>query len=150
MTETELKRKTWIDKAIDKRITQKAVADSLGISERQVHRLISRYRERGDIGLVSGSRGKPGNRRLKEEVAEKIKQFISQPMMTVWIPLHSCFSCKDCMAPCIFTSISFSRFKKSSGRNSPKLSMPKFTIRLKPPIRELLIACCCPKVPSLP
>ena len=86
MTETELKRKTWIDKAIDKRITQKAVADSLGISERQVRRLISRYRERGDIGLVSGSRGKPGNRRLKEEVAEKIKQFISQPIMTGFKP----------------------------------------------------------------
>ena len=52
MSEKELQRKTWIDKAIDKRISQKAVADTLEISERQVRRLINRYRERGAIGLV--------------------------------------------------------------------------------------------------
>jgi len=54
MSEKELQRKTWIDKAIDKRISQKAVAVTLEISERQVRRLISRYRERGTIGLVEG------------------------------------------------------------------------------------------------
>ena len=81
MSEKELQRKTWIDKAIDKRISQKAVADTLEISERQARRLISRYRERGDIGLVSGSRGRPRNRRLNTAIAEKIKQFISEPVM---------------------------------------------------------------------
>ena len=69
MSEKELKRKTWIDKTIDRLITQRGVAEFLGISERQVRRLISRYREKSDIGLVSGSRGKPGNRRLKEKIA---------------------------------------------------------------------------------
>ena len=86
MSEKELQRKTWIDKAIDKRISQKAVADKLGISERQVRRRISRYRERGDIGLVSGSRGRPGNRRLNADVAEKVRQFICEPLMTGFGP----------------------------------------------------------------
>ncbi|MEN6579528.1 MAG: hypothetical protein ABFD05_02750 [Anaerolineaceae bacterium] len=35
MTQEELKRKTYLDKAIDRRITQKAAAKRLGISERQ-------------------------------------------------------------------------------------------------------------------
>ena len=86
MSEKELQRKTWIDKAIDKRISQKAVADKLGISERQARRRISRYRERGDIGLVSGSRGRPGNRRLNADVAEKVRQFICDPLLTGFGP----------------------------------------------------------------
>ncbi len=59
MTDEELKRKTYLDKAIDRRITQKAAAEALGISERQVRRLIRRYRQEGEAGLVSHRRGKP-------------------------------------------------------------------------------------------
>ena len=36
MTQEELRRKTYLDKAIDRRITQKAAAKRLGISERQL------------------------------------------------------------------------------------------------------------------
>src|SRR5450830_750096 len=86
MSEKELQRKTWIDKAIDKRISQKAVADKLGISERQVRRRISRYRERSEIGLVSGSRGRPGNRRLNAAIAEKVRQFNLEALMTGFRP----------------------------------------------------------------
>jgi len=59
MTREELKRKTYLDKAIDRRITQKAAAETLGISERQVRRLIRRYRQDGDAGLMSQQRGLP-------------------------------------------------------------------------------------------
>ncbi|MEN6580417.1 MAG: helix-turn-helix domain-containing protein, partial [Anaerolineaceae bacterium] len=86
MTQEELKRKTYLDKAIDGRITQKAAAETLGISERQVRRLLKRYRRDGDAGLVSQQRGKPGNRRLKEEVVTQIRQFIHQPIMAGFKP----------------------------------------------------------------
>ena len=86
MTETELKRKTYLDKAIDRRITQKAAAETLGISERQVRRLLRRYRQDGNEGLVSLQRGKPSNRQLKEEVVEQIRQFIHQPIMESFKP----------------------------------------------------------------
>lgn len=86
MTETELNRKTFLDKAVDRRITQKAAAETLGISERQVRRLIRRYRQDGNEGLVSLQRGKPSNRRLKEEVVEQIRQFIHQPIMVGFKP----------------------------------------------------------------
>ncbi len=52
MTQEELKRKTYLDKAIDRRITQKAAAETLGISERQVRRLIRRYRQDVEAVLV--------------------------------------------------------------------------------------------------
>lgn len=86
MTETELKRKTILDKAIDRRLTQKAASEALGISERQVRRLLKRYREDGNEGLVSQQRGKPSNRRLKEDIVEQIKQFINQPIMLGFKP----------------------------------------------------------------
>lgn len=86
MSEEELNRKTYLDKAIDRRITQKAAAEILGISERQVRRLIRRYRQDGNEGLVSLQRGKPSNRRLKEEVVEQIRQFVHQPIMVGFKP----------------------------------------------------------------
>ncbi|MFA5433627.1 MAG: ISNCY family transposase [Candidatus Paceibacterota bacterium] len=86
MTQEELKRKTYLDKAIDRRMTQKAAAEILGISERQVRRLIRRYRQDGSKGLVSLQRGKPSNRSLKEELVAQIRQFIHQPIMAGFKP----------------------------------------------------------------
>ncbi len=80
MTQEELKRKTIIEQAIDKRILQREGAEKLGISERQFCRIISRYRAEGDAGLISGHRGKPSNHRLKESQRKQIGEFISDPI----------------------------------------------------------------------
>lgn len=40
-------------------------AEKLGISRRQVERLIQRYRENGPQGLVSRKWGQPGHRQLR-------------------------------------------------------------------------------------
>jgi transposase len=80
MTQEELKRKTIIECAIDKRITQRAGAEKLGTSERHFRRMLARYRKDGDIGLVSGHRGKPGNRKLGEEKRQTILEFIADPV----------------------------------------------------------------------
>jgi len=81
MTQEELNRKTVIEQANDKRITQKEGAARLGTSERHFRRLLSRYRKQGDIGLVSQQRGKPGHRRLKEEKRKVIEEFIQEPRL---------------------------------------------------------------------
>ena len=47
---------------------QKEAAEILGISVRQVKRLLSKYREVGASGLVSQRRGKPSNHRVGAEV----------------------------------------------------------------------------------
>lgn len=80
MTQKELNRKTMIEKAIDKRITQKEGASKLGISERHFRRLLKLYRQAGDIGLVSGHRGKAGNRKLGEEKRQVIGEFMADPI----------------------------------------------------------------------
>ena len=80
MTQEELKRKTIIEQVLDKRISQKEGAVKLGTSERHFRRLLSRYRQNGDIGLVSGHRGKPGNRKLGEAKRQSILEFIGNPL----------------------------------------------------------------------
>ena len=80
MTQEELKRKTIIEQAVDKRILQREGAERLGISERQFCRIISRYRREGDVGLISGHRGKPSNHRMHEGQRKQIKEFVSDPI----------------------------------------------------------------------
>lgn len=80
MTQEELNRKTVIEQAKDKRISQKEGSGKLGISERHFRRLLKRYRQEGDVGLVSGHRGKPGNRKLGEEKRRVIDEFMADPI----------------------------------------------------------------------
>ena len=47
-----------IGQVAEKRLRQREAARRLGVSVRQVRRLLARYRERGPAGLVSGHRGK--------------------------------------------------------------------------------------------
>ena len=86
MTQEELNRKTIIEQAKDKRITQREGAEKLGISERHFRRLLKQYRERGDEGLVSRHRGKPSNNRMKADMREKIARFIADPIYTGFGP----------------------------------------------------------------
>lgn len=71
MSLPEVKRLKVIQEAIEKRITQKAVASMIGLSERQVRRLISAVREEGERGVVHKLRGRSSNRRTPVEVKAK-------------------------------------------------------------------------------
>ncbi len=76
MTEKELERSKVIHMAKEQRLTQREGAKQLNISERQFRRLLQRYRERGDAGLVSRQRGKPSNHRMSEEKRQRILDLI--------------------------------------------------------------------------
>jgi transposase len=52
------------------RITAARAARLIGVSERQVFRLLRAYRARGAEGLVSRRRGRPSNRRYHDEIRE--------------------------------------------------------------------------------
>ena len=80
MTAEELRRKTIIEQAEEKRITQKAGAEKLGISERYFRSLLARHRQEGDAGLVSGHRGKPSNHRMPGSKRQKIVACIHDPI----------------------------------------------------------------------
>ena len=67
MSQPELDRYTLISKLIAKRITQREVAALLGITDRQIRRLVTAVLQQGAVGLVSKKRGKPSNNRLPEQ-----------------------------------------------------------------------------------
>lgn len=72
--------KPSIKQAKDKRITPKEGAIKIGISERHFRRLLSKYRQEADSGLISGHRGKPGNCRLPAGVRRTIAECINDPL----------------------------------------------------------------------
>lgn len=55
----------------EKRMTQREAASILGMTGRQVKRLLRAYRREGAKGLVSKRRGKPSNNRLAEATKQK-------------------------------------------------------------------------------
>ena len=67
----EVDRLKCIQGLIDKQFKQKAVAERLGLTIRQLRRLVERYQLEGPRGLISELRDRPGNRRLKPERAEE-------------------------------------------------------------------------------
>ena len=71
MSTKELSRLEVMQRLEGKRMIQKEAADVLGISVRQVKRLLKAYRHTGAKGLVSKRRGKPGNNHLAEETKQK-------------------------------------------------------------------------------
>ena len=81
MSNKELARKTEVERVLDHRITQKEAANKLGVTERQFRRILQRYRQEGDGGLVSRKRGKPSNRRTDAEIRETVRKFIEAPIM---------------------------------------------------------------------
>jgi transposase len=71
----EVRRLKVVQLVIDKRTTEKAAALMLGISDRQVRRLVKAVRERGDRGVIHGLRGRSSNRRFPESLREKVLMF---------------------------------------------------------------------------
>jgi transposase len=72
MSRRETKRLHIIHQALDKRITQKTAAELVGLSSRQVRRILRRVRKEGDDGISHRSRGKVSNRRLPQSLKEKV------------------------------------------------------------------------------
>jgi transposase len=67
----EVRRLKAVQASIDGHVTQKTTAAILGLSERQVRRLVRDVRERGDSGIIHALRGQPSNRRIPEETREQ-------------------------------------------------------------------------------
>jgi transposase len=62
----EIKRLYVMQQIAEKQMTGPQGAELLGISLRQIRRLIAKYRERGAPGLVHGNRGRAPNNRIAE------------------------------------------------------------------------------------
>jgi transposase len=78
MTQAERDRLVVLRKAEAKSITQKQEAEELGVTERQVRRLVAKLREQGDRAVVHGLGGRASSRRLSEEKRAKAVAVLSQ------------------------------------------------------------------------
>jgi transposase len=80
MTQADRDRLVALKKARKKLITQRQAAEELGLSVRQVKRLLKGLKERGDKAVVHGLRGRESNRRIDEKVEAEVVKILSQPV----------------------------------------------------------------------
>lgn len=78
MSKKELDRYTILQKILNKELKQKIAADLLGISDRQLRNLLTRFTQEGVKGLISRKRGKPGNHQKPKEVKQSILALIKE------------------------------------------------------------------------
>jgi transposase len=78
MSVQELKRVHVIRQAMGKALRQREAGEVLGLTTRQVRRLIQRVRAEGDAGLVHRSRGKPSNRRHLPALKARVLQLYAK------------------------------------------------------------------------
>lgn len=72
MSNKELHRLSVIQAIIEKRLRRRDAASQLDLTERQVQRLMNRYRESGAAGLTDARRGKPGTHRIDAALRHRI------------------------------------------------------------------------------
>lgn len=78
MTQRDRDRLVVLKKAHKKLITQRLAAEELGITERQVRRLLARLKETGDRAVIHGLRGRTSNRKLSEDTRSRAVAVLSQ------------------------------------------------------------------------
>lgn len=72
MSDKELFRAQVIQSVCEKRLRCRDAASQLDLSERQVQRLMDKFRLSGTPGLASLKQGKPGNHSLPEQLRIKV------------------------------------------------------------------------------
>lgn len=80
MTQAERDRLVALKKANKKLITQKQAAEEIGITERQVRRLLRKLRRKGDRAVIHELRGRRSNRKLPEELQQRAVVILSDPV----------------------------------------------------------------------
>jgi hypothetical protein len=76
LTKRALHRLKVVEAVTERRLTQEEAGRQMGLTMRQVKRLVAAYRARGAAGLVSRRVGQPPNRRLHEPLREAIRALL--------------------------------------------------------------------------
>jgi len=80
MTQAERDRLVALKKAKKKLITQKQAAEEIGVTERQVRRLLRRLQKNGDRAVIHELRGRPSNRKLPAEQEKRAIKVLCDPV----------------------------------------------------------------------
>lgn len=73
-TQEELRRLHVIEKVLEKGLKQVEAAELLSLSWRQIGRMVKRVKKEGQRGIVHRSRGRPSNRKIADQLKEKVIQ----------------------------------------------------------------------------
>jgi transposase len=91
----ELDRLKVIQAVVNMGLKPGRAAERLGVTVRQVERLVWRYRESGAAGLTSRKRNKPGNRKLDEGLALRALTLIRERYLDFG-PTLACEKLREC------------------------------------------------------
>jgi transposase len=80
MTQAERDRLVALKKAKKKLITQKQAAEEIGVTERQVRRLLAKLRRKGDRAVIHELCGRASNRKLSAEMEQRAMTVLSDPV----------------------------------------------------------------------
>ncbi|MCC6363670.1 MAG: ISNCY family transposase [Bryobacterales bacterium] len=80
MTQADRDRLVTLKKAKKKVITQREAAEELGLSVRQVKRLLYALKKHGDKAVIHGLRGKASNRKIEERIERQAVKILSAPV----------------------------------------------------------------------
>ena len=80
MTQADRDRLVALKKANKRLITQKQAAEEIGVTERQVRRLLRKLRRKGDRAVLHELRGRPSNRKLPVKVEQRAMAILSRPV----------------------------------------------------------------------
>lgn len=78
MTQRDRDRLVTLRKVQKGLITQRQAAEEMGMSDRQVRRLLRALKAKGDRAVIHGLRGRPSNRRMSEKKRRKIVEVLGQ------------------------------------------------------------------------
>jgi transposase len=81
-------RAYFIAKAVNREISLKFAAEMLGLTTRQIYRLIARYKEGGGEALKNKRRGKPSNNRLSDAFRNQVMDIIKN-QLSYFGPQHA-------------------------------------------------------------
>ena len=90
MTQADRDRLVTLKKAKKKVITQREAAEELGLSVRQVKRLLYGLKKHGDKAVVHGLRGKPSKRKIAESTEKEAVGILSAPVYKGFGPTLAC------------------------------------------------------------
>jgi transposase len=71
-TQEELRRLHVIQKVLEKGLRQVEAVEILSLSSRHIRRVVKRVKQEGQRGIVHRSRGRPSNRKLSDQLKDKV------------------------------------------------------------------------------
>jgi transposase len=90
MDQADRDRLVTLKKAKKRLITQREAAEELGLSVRQVKRLLRELKRRGDKAVIHGLRGKRSSRKIDERIEQEAVQILSAPVYEGFGPTLAC------------------------------------------------------------